>query len=97
MAMDGAVMEGPLFLQSQRFGTKVVAGAGGAEPHQSYGGRKSGGRAAGRSVAPGAREPYIAPAKLLMHTSEGAPAGLGVHCLWSWGDGAAGSLQPQIS
>lgn len=23
-AMDGAVMEGPLFLQSQRFGTKVV-------------------------------------------------------------------------
>lgn len=22
--MDGAVMEGPLFLQSQRFGTKVV-------------------------------------------------------------------------
>lgn len=25
-AMDGAVMEGPLFLQSQRFGTKVVGG-----------------------------------------------------------------------
>lgn len=24
--MDGAVMEGPLFLQSQRFGTKVVGG-----------------------------------------------------------------------
>lgn len=33
-AMDGAVMEGPLFLQSQRFGTKVVW-AGVAEPHQS--------------------------------------------------------------
>ena len=25
-AMDGAVMEGTLFLQSQRFGTKVVGG-----------------------------------------------------------------------
>lgn len=32
--MDGAVMEGPLFLQSQRFGTKVV-GAGVAEPHHT--------------------------------------------------------------
>lgn len=31
-AMDGAVMEGPLFLQSQRFGTKVVGGRGCGTP-----------------------------------------------------------------
>lgn len=35
-AMDGSVMEGPLFLQSQRFGTKVVGGRG-TEPHQNLG------------------------------------------------------------
>lgn len=56
-AMDGAVMEGPLFLQSQRFGTKVIWGRG-AEPHQSegwaVGPRKREGRAAGKSAAPGA-------------------------------------------
>lgn len=34
-AMDGAVMEGPLFLQSQRFGAKVVW-AGVTEPHPSW-------------------------------------------------------------
>lgn len=33
--MDGAVMEGPLFLQSQRFGAKVVW-AGVTEPHPSW-------------------------------------------------------------
>uniref|UniRef100_A0A0N4SW01 Docking protein 1 n=1 Tax=Mus musculus TaxID=10090 RepID=A0A0N4SW01_MOUSE len=33
--MDGAVMEGPLFLQSQRFGTKVEENLGCALPSQS--------------------------------------------------------------
>jgi len=34
-AMDGAVMEGPLFLQSQRFGTKVEEDLGGTLSCQS--------------------------------------------------------------
>lgn len=72
-AMDGAVMEGPLFLQSQRFGTKVVGGRGCGTPSDLGVGcraQREGGGGSGLERGPGAEEPYDVPAKLIAH-SEG--------------------------
>lgn len=77
--MDGAVMEGPLFLQGQRFGAKVDRG-GGTEPHQSQGWAKGPGKgegqAAGGSAARGAESP-VSPHEVSAHCG-GASAGFGV-------------------
>lgn len=66
-AMDGAVMEGPLFLQSQRFGTKVacicvsVSGAGLARPFWTRGGCKDPERGTGPEAGPSAARATVKP------------------------------------
>lgn len=70
-------MEGPLFLQSQRFGTKVARGRGRRAPADLGGGCGARGGRQRVGARGGSCRPRDVPAELISHPGE-ASAGLGV-------------------